>query len=101
MGAIGFFIESTSSKTYLRVETVYGKNAIVPIITEKAVQTALRGHFRVDKYLHGQLISENSEIQILFDQAKELYSSILRDETTQMFYGLIFRSNSRRLQRRR
>ncbi|KAH3863574.1 hypothetical protein DPMN_026564 [Dreissena polymorpha] len=51
-----------------------------------AVQRALRGHLLVDKCLHSQLISEmtqeDPEIQILLDQTEELYSSILRGETT-------------------
>ncbi|KAH3852490.1 hypothetical protein DPMN_095000 [Dreissena polymorpha] len=64
------------------LETVYGENAIV---TGKDVQRALRGHFLVEKCLHRQLISEitkDPEIQILLDQAEELYSSLLRCETT-------------------
>ncbi len=56
------------------------------MMTEKAVQRALRGHLPVDKCLHSQLVTElakdNSEIQTLLDQAEELYSSLFNIETT-------------------
>ncbi|KAH3846607.1 hypothetical protein DPMN_088910 [Dreissena polymorpha] len=55
-------------------------------MTGKAVQRALWGQFLVDKCLHSQLIAEmtqeDPEIQILLDQAEELYSSLLKGETT-------------------
>ncbi|KAH3713092.1 hypothetical protein DPMN_072859 [Dreissena polymorpha] len=67
----------------------------------KAVQKALWGHFCVDNCLHSKLISGRSEILLLLVQAEELYFSILMGKATQMLHVLTFRSNSRRLQRRR
>ncbi|KAH3846646.1 hypothetical protein DPMN_088948 [Dreissena polymorpha] len=65
---------------------MYGENTCVHIMTGKAVQRALWGQFLVDKCLHSQLIAEmtqeDPEIQILLDQAEELYSSLLKGETT-------------------
>ena len=84
LGAIGTLMEGTGLKNIF--ETVYGENAVVHMMTGKAVQRALRGHLLVDKCLHSQLITEmakdNPEIQTLLDQAEELYSSLLSGETT-------------------
>ncbi|KAH3794899.1 hypothetical protein DPMN_148438 [Dreissena polymorpha] len=63
-------------------------------MTGKAVQTALRGYCRVYKCIHSQ--ERSQEIQILLYQEEELYSSILRGETTQMFHVLTFNKNTRR-----
>ena len=77
-------MEGTGLKNIL--ETVYGENAVVHMMTGKAVQRALRGHLLVDKCLHSQVITEMSkddpEIQTLLEQAEELYSSLLSGETT-------------------
>ena len=77
-------MEGTGIKNIL--ETVYGENAVVHMMTGKAVQRALRGHLLVDKCLHSQLITDiakdDPEIQTLLDQAEELYSSLLSEETT-------------------
>ena len=84
LGAIGTLMEGTGLKNIL--ETVYGENAVMHMMTGKAVQRALRGHLLVDKCLHSQLITEmakdDPEIQTLLDQADELYSSLLSGETT-------------------
>jgi hypothetical protein len=78
LGAIGTLVEGTGLKNIL--ETVFGENAVVHIMTGKAVQRALWGH------LLGQLIAEmakdDPEIQTLLDQAEELYSSLLSGEMT-------------------
>ncbi|KAH3801759.1 hypothetical protein DPMN_155420 [Dreissena polymorpha] len=44
---------------------------------------------------------EDPDIQIVLDNAEELYSYILRVEATMMLHDLTFRSNTRQLQRRR
>ena len=84
LGAIGTLMEGTGLKKIL--ENVCGKNAVVHMMTGKAVQRALRGHLLVDKCLHSQLITEigkdDPEIQTLLDKAEELYSSLLSGETT-------------------
>ena len=84
LGAIGTLMEGTGLKNIL--ETVYGENAVVHMMTGKAVHSALWGHLLVDKCLHSQLIKEmvkdNPEIQTLLDQAEELHSSLISGETT-------------------
>ena len=84
LGAIGTLMEGTGLKNIL--ETVYGENAVVHMMTGKAVQRTLRGHLLVDKCLNSQLITEiakdDPKIQTLLDQAEELYSSLLSGETT-------------------
>ncbi|KAH3720778.1 hypothetical protein DPMN_063682 [Dreissena polymorpha] len=56
--AIAFLIEGTDLKTIL--ETFHGENAIVHIMTGKAVQRNFRVNFRVDKCLRNQFISGRS-----------------------------------------
>ena len=67
-------MEGTGLKNIL--ETVFGENAVMHMMTEKAVQRALRGHLLVDKCLHSQLVIEmakdNYEIQTLLDQSRTL-----------------------------
>ena len=50
LGAIGTLMEGTGLKNIL--ETVYGENAVVHMMTGKAVQRALWGHLLVDKCLN-------------------------------------------------
>jgi len=84
LGAIGTVMEATGLKNIL--ETVYGENAVVHMMTGKAVQRALLGHLLVDKCLSSQLITEmakdDPEIQTLLEQAEKLYSFRLSGETT-------------------
>ena len=64
-------MEGTGLKNIL--EIVCGENAVVHMMTGKAVKRALRGHLLVDKCLHSQLITEmakdDPEIQTLLDQS--------------------------------
>ena len=68
------------------LETVYGENVVVYMMTGKAVHRALRCHLLADKCLYSQLITgmfkDDPEIQTLLDQAEELYSSLLSGEMT-------------------
>ena len=86
LGAIGTLMEGTGLKNIL--ETVYGENAVVHMMTGKAVQRALPGHLLVDKCLHSQLITEmakdDPEIQTLLDQAEELYSAACSEVLIQL-----------------
>ena len=83
-GAKGSLMEETALKNIL--EAVYGKNAIVHIMTQKAVRRASRGYLLVEKCIHSQLTAEmtqeDPEIQILLYHAKDVYSSFLRGKTT-------------------
>ena len=62
-------MEGTGHKNILG--TVYGENAVVHIMTGKAVHRGLRDHLFVYKCLHNQLITEmakdDREIQTLLD----------------------------------
>ena len=62
-------MEGTGLKNIL--ETACGENAVVHMMTGKAVERVLRGHLLVAKCLHGQLIAEMAkdgpQIQILLD----------------------------------
>jgi len=55
-------------------------------VTRKAVQRAPRDQLLVAKCIHsqltGEMTQEDSDIQILLDHAKDLYSSLLRGKTT-------------------
>ncbi|KAH3810910.1 hypothetical protein DPMN_139309 [Dreissena polymorpha] len=65
-------------------ETVYRENA--HIVTRKIVQMASRDHLLVEKGIHSELTAEmtqeDPDIQILLNQAKDLYSSLLRGKMT-------------------
>jgi hypothetical protein len=67
-----------------KLETVFGEYTVIHMMTGKAVQKALRRHLLVDKCLHNQLVKETTkdypEMQILLDQAGELYNSLLNGE---------------------
>ena len=84
LGAIETLIEGTGLKNIH--ETVYGENAVVYMMTGKAVHRALRCHLLVDKCLYSHVITEmvkdDPEIETLLDQAKELYSSLISGEKT-------------------
>jgi len=79
-------MEETALKSILEADAVYGENAIVHIVTHKAVQRASRDHLLVEKCIHSQLTAEmtqeDPDIQILLDHAKDLYCSLLRDKMT-------------------
>ena len=56
LGAIGTLMDGSGLKDIL--ETIYGENAVIHIMTGKAVQRALRGHLLVDQCLTNQIISK-------------------------------------------
>ncbi|KAH3736421.1 hypothetical protein DPMN_042984 [Dreissena polymorpha] len=69
------------------LEAVYREHAqIVHILTQKLVQRASRDHLLVEKAIHSQstaeMTQEDPNIQILLDQAKDLYSSLIRGKMT-------------------
>ena len=68
-----------------KLESVYGENAIVHIVTRKAVQRASRDHILVKKCIHSQLTAEmtqeDPDIQILLDHAKDVYHFLFRGKT--------------------
>ncbi|KAH3724085.1 hypothetical protein DPMN_049887 [Dreissena polymorpha] len=84
LGVIGSLLEGTGLVNVL--EAVYGENSSVLIMSGKAVHEVLRGDFHVDTYLHSEPITEmtqkDPEIQILLNKIKELYSSLLKAEST-------------------
>ena len=56
LGAIGTLMEGSGLKEIL--ETIFGENAVVHIMSGKAVQRALRGNLLVDQCLTNQIISK-------------------------------------------
>ena len=55
------------------METVYGENAIVHMMSGKAVQRAFRGHLLVDQCLTRQIVAKILEDEPGFqDQVEEL-----------------------------
>ena len=65
LGAIGTLMEGSGLKEIL--ETIYGENAVVHIMSGKAVQRALRGHFLVNQCLTNQVLSQIIESELEFD----------------------------------
>ena len=59
LGGTGTVIEGTGLKNNLKLETVYGDNDVVHIMSVKPVLSALRGHPLVDKCLHSKLLSKS------------------------------------------
>ena len=58
LGAIGTFTDGSGLKEIL--DTLYGANAIVHMMSEKAVQRAFRGHLLVDQCLACQTVAIKS-----------------------------------------
>ena len=55
LGAIGTLMEASGLKI---METVYGENAVVHMMSGKAVQRAFRGHLLVDQCLTRQIVAK-------------------------------------------
>ena len=76
LGAIGTLMDGSGLKDIL--ETIYGENAVVHMMTGKAVQRAFRGHLLVDQCLTDQIISKiiekEPEFESLIQQLEALYS---------------------------
>jgi len=74
-GAIGTLMEGSGLKEIL--QTIYGDNAVVHMLTGKAVHRALRGHLLVDLCLANQVISKiidsEPEFQCLIQELETLY----------------------------
>ena len=84
LGAIGTLMKGTGLTNIL--ESVYGENTVVHMMTGKAVQRAFRGHLLTDKCLNHLIVSEtleaNPEFASLVEESEEIYSSLIAGETT-------------------
>ena len=84
LGAIGTLMQGTGLKDIL--ETVYGENAVLHMLTGKSVQRAFRGHLLVDKCLNRMIITDvvqsSPQFATLVDQSEEIYSSLVAGEKT-------------------
>lgn len=58
LGSIGYLMNGTGLQECL--ETVYASNSVVHMLTGKAIQRAVRGHFLVDSALNG-LVTKKAE----------------------------------------
>ena len=80
LGAIGTLMDGTGLKEMM--ETVYGENAGVQMISGKAVQRAFRGHQLVDQCLTRQIVAKIMEDEPGFqDQVEELERLYMLMET--------------------
>jgi hypothetical protein len=84
LGAIGTLMEGTGLEGIL--EVIYGENAVVHMLSGKAVARAVRGHLLVDNCLHQLLVQsildDNPDLTLLIDETEDMYSRLLRGETT-------------------
>jgi hypothetical protein len=82
LGAIGALMQGSGLGAIL--EEIYADNAVVHILSGKAVQRALRGHLLVDKCLKqmilGGLIQDDPEFCSLVEKMETVYSSVVSGE---------------------
>ena len=80
LGAIWTLMDDTGLKEIM--ETVYSENAIVHMMSQKAVQRAFRSHLLVDQYLTRQIVAKIMEDEPGFqDQVEELERLYMLMET--------------------
>lgn len=86
LGSIGYLMTGTGLHECL--ETVYASNSVIHMLSGKAIQRAVRGHFLVDSALHA-LITEKAETIIpsvdwktLLAEAADLYDDLISLEIT-------------------
>ena len=80
LGAIGTLIEGTGLKEIM--ETIYGENAVVHMMSGKAVQQVFSGHLLVDQCLTHQIVAKIMEDEPGFqDQVEELERLYMLMET--------------------
>ena len=79
LGAIGKLMEGTGLKSIL--EVVYGENAVIHMLTGKAVQRAFRGHLLVEKSLNYLLVSDicnnDPDFASQVDHVDSMYKSLI------------------------
>ena len=84
LGAIGTLMKDTGLSKVL--ETVYGENAMVHMMSGKSVQRSFRGHLLVDKCLNHMIVSsivdENPKFASLVDQSEDMYTKLVEGDTT-------------------
>lgn len=82
LGAIGTLMEGSGLKEIL--ETFYGENAVAHIMSGKAVQRALRGHFLVDQCLINKIVAKVIKnipgFESLIQELEELYCKVENSE---------------------
>ncbi|KAJ6661273.1 hypothetical protein lerEdw1_015410 [Lerista edwardsae] len=83
LGAIGTLMDGTGLRNIL--EEVYAENAVVHMLSGKAVARAVRGHLLVDNCLHQLLLNSIAEdtpdFAALIDETEEAYQRLLQRET--------------------
>jgi len=92
LGAIATLMDGSGLKKIL--ETVYGENAVVHIMSGKAVQRAFRGHLLVDQCLTRQIFAKVMEDDPGFqDQLEELERLYTLMETCEGDLELLLKSD--------
>lgn len=82
LGAIGGLMHGSGLGTIL--EEIYGENAVVHILSGKAVQRALRGHLLVDKCLNqiilDALMQDDPKVSSVVEEMEAVYSAVVSGE---------------------
>ena len=90
LGAIGTLMKGTGLTNIL--ESVYGENTVVHMMTRKAMQRAFRWHLLLDKCLNhlivSEILKENPEFATLVEESEVIYSSLIAGEATLDDVGL-------------
>ena len=79
LGAIGTLMKGTGLINIL--ESVYGANKVLHMMTGKVVKRAFRGHLLIDKCLNHLIVSATLNANPEFASEK-FYSSVIAGETT-------------------
>lgn len=83
LGAIGTLMSGTGLKNML--EVIYGENAVIHMMSGKAVQRAFRGHLLVAKCLTREIVGNvehhDQEFSSLEEELEELHSSFISGST--------------------
>lgn len=83
LGAIGTLMDGSGIKEIM--ETVYGENAVLHMMSGKAVQRAFRGHLLVDQCLTRQIVAKIVEddpgFQDQVEELERLYTLMETDES--------------------
>ena len=83
LGAIDTLMKGTGLTNIL--ESVYGENTVLHMMTGKAVQRAFRGHLLTDKCLNHLIVSETSkadpEFASLVEKSEEIFSSLVEGKS--------------------
>ena len=92
LGAIGTLMDGSGLKQI--IETIYGENAVVHMMSGKSVQRAFRGHLLVDQCLTHQIVAKIIEDEPGFENVlKELETLYALTETGEIDMDSLLKSD--------